>query len=269
MQNQNFLLLDSAMGTELLKLALSEEVKSHTELANRIDPKCVQNIHAQNIYAGSHFIRTHTFTCNPLSMLEKGFTEQDCFDLIKLSIENAQAASTENTKIVGSIGPMTQYLKNKYKTETKVESYKKIGDTFFSKGITTILFETFSHISELEIALKGIERLQNKQVEIWVSFFQVEYIKRSPQGFSNLLRKYNVKRWGFNCCSGNDILTWLSEVKYEIYPSLFLPNGNDWYGEEVQQKLSQLQTLQNQKVILGGCCGSTHHLISKIANHHP
>ena len=100
---KELLLFDGGMGTQLQEAGL--KAGDIPEVYNIEHPDIIIDIHKRYLKAGSDFITTNTFGCNPIKMKDSGY----CYcDLLKSAINNAK--KVPNGSNICPIGPISKTI---------------------------------------------------------------------------------------------------------------------------------------------------------------
>ena len=162
------LLLDGAMGTELINRGIKLPLPIWSADANLTHPEVVKGIHSDYIKAGVDIITTNTFRTTTWTYRKAGYTSvrarERAKDSIYKAVECAQSTSGESVKVAGSITTLEDcYSPEKFPGKTAAEdSYGETTEWMADAGLNFILFETMGNIREINIALKTARYFDNE-----------------------------------------------------------------------------------------------------------
>ncbi|GIK65011.1 MAG: bifunctional homocysteine S-methyltransferase/methylenetetrahydrofolate reductase [Chloroflexota bacterium] len=272
---QGPILADGAMGTMLHQTG----VRLHAcfDSLNVSDPGLVANVHRQYIEAGSEIIETNTFSANPLKLKEYNL-QDDTIEINQAGYELAhrvvEATFRDNVYIAGSVGPLGVHLApyGRLREEQAYDAFRKQISALIHSGVDLILLETFSDLSEIEIAIK-VARDVRAEIPIVASMTFTRddrtLMGDTPASVAKALHQAGVDVIGVNCSSGPSqlrrILTLMQrtvpEARFSVMPNAGWPemvNGRvlypatpDYFGDYAKSFVEAGAT------IIGGCCGTT------------
>ena len=270
--DNGLLIMDGAMGTELMARGLKLPLPLWSAEANITDPEIVSAVHRDYVYAGADIIGTNTFRTTTWTYRKAGYSPKRAQERARSSLMKAvELARSANPNIVG--GSITS-IEDCYEPllfpgrEIAEDTYGENVNWFIDAGVDVILFETMGHLDEIEIAL---ETIKNVDTKIWLSLI----VKDADHLLSGHLIKdvYKLAKDQVDCLMLNCntiekteqalqfmIDDWGSE--WGVYPNLGLtepaPDGkiekkvNKDYFKNIIGKYLEM----NPKII-GSCCGSS------------
>ncbi|MEW6456833.1 MAG: homocysteine S-methyltransferase family protein [Acidobacteriota bacterium] len=276
----HILLLDGAMGTELIKRGLSGG--KPPELWNIENKEEVKKVHKTYLNAGSDAILTNTFGANRIKLAS--------FNLDKRTIEINRNASKLTKEVIakgkfigGDIGPTGKLLKpyGEYSEEELIEVFGEQASVFEEEKLDFIILETFYDLKEALCALKASRSNSNLPVFVSMTF------TRAPKGYFTImgnsieqtvktLQDNGADAIGTNCSlPPSDIASIIKEIqKYTDLPIIAEPNaGNPYLDENGITKYEQnkyeyakdfKEIILNRANIVGGCCGTDPEYIKEI-----
>ena len=157
--NSRPMILDGAMGTQLMRSGLDLPLPLWSADINITHPDIVRDVHKDYVSAGADIITTNTFRSTTWSYRKAGYTLQAATDRAKESLMRAvdSAQKSKAGMIAGSITSIEDcYSPKLFPGRTAAEdSYGEMLLWFEEAGIDLILFETMSHIDEIEIDEEG------------------------------------------------------------------------------------------------------------------
>jgi 5-methyltetrahydrofolate--homocysteine methyltransferase len=260
------LLMDGAMGTELLRAGLGQGECG--ELWNISHPERIRRIHEAYVQAGAECLLTNTFQCNPKALARHG--QADLLETINgAAVELARSAAGPDRFVLGDIGP-SEAGWNRQTLARIVCSLQ---------GVDAILLETFSDVNALWLARYAcLPAIGSAEIPVLVS---ITYKKdeegtittaagQPPEVFGQLARQYNVAALGVNCGREIDMTDTIEIIRrYRTVTDLPLfarPNAgtpiasrdNLVYPRTPDQLAASVDDLLQAGLgMLGGCCGTT------------
>ncbi len=97
------LLMDGAMGTELIRQGLQPGENSATW--NILHPERVRAVHQAYVDAGAEVLLTNTFQSNPFALAEQGF-EQQLESINQNAVALARSVAGPDRFVLGDVGPL-------------------------------------------------------------------------------------------------------------------------------------------------------------------
>ena len=285
------LVFDGAMGTSIQKYGL-ENVRSNEYLCVE-RPEIITDIYRKFLLAGADVITANTFNAQSVSLkacgLEDKATEINTA-AVNLARRLADAFTVANPDkpryVLGEIGPTRETLSMpetaKITRQELFDSYKEQAAALVKADVDGIIFETVFDLANLEIGLeaagKAMEELEVKvPILISANFSTADGNNMIGQNiieyFQNL-KDDNVIAVGVNC---NPDMEMTAKVIAELgattpyyitaFPNAGLPDAHGNYPvtpEEFQRGMWRM--IDGHLVnLVGGCCGTTHEHIRKIA----
>ena len=150
---QETILLDGAMGTQLIQKGLS--TGELPESWNLTHPEDIREIHNSYIQAGAQVILTNTFGGNRLKLRKAGAEDKlEEFNLGALRI--AQEVAGEKVWVGGNIGPTGEFLKpyGQYEERAFYAVFKEQAE-ILAQASNLFIIETMSDPQEVRIAIKA------------------------------------------------------------------------------------------------------------------
>lgn len=268
------LVLDGAMGTELMGRGVDVSLPLWSALALKTSPDVVLAIHRDYVKSGADILTTNTFRTTvraygkvrpdrQQAMIEaRGAT----FKAVKL----ARQAAGDDTFVAGSMAPLEDCYSPELFPGTGAarEEFGQQGRWLEEAGVDVLLLETMIRSDETRVALEATrERLMPR----WVSFLVRD--DRHLLGGDNLAETVRmVQELGasavlLNCCN---VVTSLKALKTVLsathlptglYPNLgkSMPSAQGEIGEvhSPGEFLSSVSGVFSSGVgVVGSCCGS-------------
>ncbi|MCH8011487.1 MAG: homocysteine S-methyltransferase family protein [Candidatus Marinimicrobia bacterium] len=276
LKEQQTLLLDGAMGTELLRRGVDVSLPLWSARALGTDPEIVRKIHLEHLKAGADIITTNTFRTTTRTFLK-------VIDDPALAREKARAATSiavdlikkiigeGNTLISGSISTLEDCYCPEFFPGIAVaeREFNEQAEWLVEAGIDLLLIETMGRLDEAEAVLKV-----TKDFEIlrWVSFILKDSLHLyGGDSLSDAVKMCEDKGAGailVNCTNletavyAIENINNITSLPLGVYPNLgkSMPSAEG----EIEETYSlhtferwMKQALDLGVKIVGSCCGST------------
>lgn len=284
--NNQYLIIDGAMGTEIQKKTIPEDAwlgkNGCNELLVKTAPDIISSIHRSYLVAGADIIKTNSFGSLPW-VLEEFDIAHMAYELCYESAHLVRLLCDEFTTqdkprfVAASIGPGTKLPSlGHMHYDQMLEGYKVSISGAVDGGADLILLETCQDPLQIKCALNACSDVfeqKNKKLPIMVSgtieLQGTMLIGTNAETLAVILEPYDILSLGFNCGTGPDQvashLNSLSKVwdKYiSVHANAGLPQNRGGYTfypmgpDEFAQKQAAFAQLDGV-AILGGCCGTT------------
>jgi len=279
---RELMLLDGAMGTELMKRGLPPG--RSPELWNVEKPDWIQEIHRSYYQAGADAVITNSFGGNPIKLDAHGLIDR-CNELNKQAALLAVAVRPEMRFVGGSMGPTGQFLEPQgtYTENDFENAYALQAAALSSGGVDFILVETQYDLREALCALRGARRSCDLPVFVTMTF------NLTPRGFFTIMGN-NVKACfaalgnagaqvlGANCTLDSREMADLTRIMRQVTDSLILvqanagqpeltPEGDVSYAQGVEDYVRYIpEMIAAGANIIGGCCGTDAEYIRRMSN---
>lgn len=278
---ERVVLLDGGMGTELIRLGLSQG--ECPELWNREKAEKVKQVYRSYFEAGSDAVLTNSFGGNAIKLSSYGL-ERDCYELNYEAARIAREVRPEERFVAGSIGPTGKFLKphGEYTEDEFEEAYATQAKGLTEGGTDFLLIETQYDIREALCALRGARRVSSLPVFVTMTF------KLTPRGYFTImgnsvhqcikeLEAEDVLILGTNCTLNSAEMVQLIKIMREATPLPLIaqanagqpeltPDGRTVYSQKVDDYVRYIpQMIENGANIIGGCCGTNPDYIRRIA----
>lgn len=274
------LLLDGAMGTELINRGTDLPLPIWSADANLTHPEIVKEIHFEYIQAGAELITTNTFRTTTWTYRKAGYTparaRERAKDSLYKAVECAQSAAGETVKVAGSITSLEDcYSPEKFPGKTAAEDiYGETTEWMVDAGLNFILFETMGNIQEITIALETARGFDNG---VWLSLIMKNgdhILDGTPiQDVISLINGFEVDCLLNNCNQLDTTLRCIDHFENDwkgmwgTYPNLGKTDfENDYFDiiDESNFSAGMNSILMKDPGVIGVCCGSTPQHIRKI-----
>ena len=166
------MIMDGAMGTELLRLGVELPLPLWSAVANETCSDIVFKIHQKNVKAGADVLTTNSFRTTPYAYQRAGYSKNDAFlkseKNLKKAVLSAKKGVTGAQLIAGSIAPIEDcYSPDIYPRDTQLKnSMDSVLKWFHETEVDIILFETMGNVHEISSIVLSVK---NCELPIWVS----------------------------------------------------------------------------------------------------
>jgi len=265
------ILFDGAMGTMLYEKGAY--INQCYEALNLSSGSMVKDIHTEYIRAGADAIETNTFGANGYKLRPFGLEAQVAqinTAAVKLALEARRDAGSDAI-VAGAIGPLGAYLKPRgpLATEEAEALYREQIQALAAAGSDALIFETFSDIHELQLAVSLARSLTDLPIIAQASFSErcETELGTHVDAFIREASSWDVDVIGFNCSTGPaDMLTLLERAaKLTNKPLSCQPNagmprlveGRYFYLASPEYMAEYAKRfIQTGAAVVGGCCGT-------------
>ena len=268
------LLGDGAMGTLLFARGVSINACLEALVVDR--PALVAGIHAEYARAGADVMTTHTFGANRMRLALHGLENMVReFNLAAVALaQQVRAESGHNFLIAGNVGPVGKAVVWEDSAERDVveQTLREQIGALAEAGVDLLLFETFSDVAELEVAVRMARGLCSLPVVASMSY-GAEGVTLAQQGVDEVTRRLlavGADVIGTNCSVGPAQMVETLRVMRSVAPQGVLsvtPNaglpvvgedGSLWYPVGAAEFAEFVPIfLAMGASLLGGCCGTT------------
>ena len=204
------LLGDGAMGTMLY--ARGVPLDACFDVLNVNEPKIVQGIHAEYIQAGADWIETNTFGANRFKLGVHGLSSRvRAINLrgVKLA-RDVRETMGRDVFVMGSMGPLGKYLAplGSITPEEGRAAFLEQAEGLLEGGVDAFVVETFSDLTEIQLAVEAIRAITDLPIITQVAFTQdlVTFLGHTPTEVARTLRNLPVQVVGANCSVGSSTL---------------------------------------------------------------
>jgi 5-methyltetrahydrofolate--homocysteine methyltransferase len=278
---QRTVLLDGAMGTELMKAGLGSGECLDAWNINR--PEIVQDIQRRYFEAGSDAVVTNTFGANPIKLAAFGLQHR-CREFNKAGARLTMEVRPEGCFVGGDIGPSGKFLKpmGEYEESELEEAFLVQTSALTEAGVDFFIIETMYDLREALCAVKACRRASSLPVFACLTF------SRTPRGFFTLMGDSPAKGLkalelegaaavGANCTLDSEAMVDLVKIMRPEtgLPLIAQPNagqpdvlgGRDMiYSQGREDFIRHLvRAIESGAQVVGGCCGTDPDTIRGLA----
>lgn len=275
--NTQTLLADGAMGTMLYSRGISMTQCLEQLVLDR--PEWVMEIHAAYANAGADVITTHTFGANRSRLAHFGL-EGSVAELNAAAVRLARGVCQEvyqetgrTVYVAGNVGPVGKRIVwNDPRSRVDIaEAFREQIAVLSGEGVDLLLFETFSDVAELEVAVHVAREICDLPLVASMSYGAdgLTLAGQDAGAVTTTLLAAGVDIVGVNCSVGPaQVLAVLQAMQraapagiFSAMPNAGLPQqvGNQLHypigPEEFAGYVPQL--VNSGARLVGGCCGTT------------
>lgn len=201
---QGLLLLDGAMGTELI--ARGTEAGRCNDYLNVESPDVVMDIHRAYLQAGSDAVLTNTFGANKYVLARHGLADE----VEKINTAGAQIArraAGEGKYVLGDIGPSGDFLQplGNLEPEQLRAAFAEQAGGLLAGGVDGFIIETMTALDEVTIAIEAVKSVSGElPVLASMAFDKIPIGFRTMMGVDiesavSKIVSLGVDAVGFNC----------------------------------------------------------------------
>ncbi|MDZ7365765.1 MAG: bifunctional homocysteine S-methyltransferase/methylenetetrahydrofolate reductase [candidate division KSB1 bacterium] len=266
---------DGAMGTMIYARGIPL-AQSYDEL-NLTQPAIIQNLHRAYVEAGAQALETNSFTANRCKLARFGL-EQRVGEINQAAVHLARAAAEGRAYVLASVGPVRDRESDEIEAAVMRDAFAEQITALVAAGPDALIFETFSRVNELEMAVIEARRATALPIIAQVVADEEGYTRDSQHITTAFrrLRDLGADVVGINCAKGPaGILHALREVPLDdglllsAFPNAGLPafvDGRYIYLSTPEYFAESALKLREQGVrLIGGCCGTTPEHIRAMA----
>jgi homocysteine S-methyltransferase len=280
LEDAPIVLLDGAMGTELLRRGVKTPLPSWSARALIENPEIVREIHEDYIGAGAEVITTNTFRTTARALGKVGLAAR-AKELTQLAVQLAKEARKENSVwIAGSVAPLEDCYEPELAPDSEIafHEHKEFIGWLVEAGVDFILIETMSTIQESIAAARAAEPYGLPIFVSWTCGSDGNILSgESIQEGIRMLEPYHPSAFLVNCTPAKVIETAIrktyevSRVPVGAYANIGKPEPvNGWEFthdlDPVAYAMEAKRWIQADAKIVGGCCGTTPNHISELRN---
>lgn len=273
------IVLDGAMGSELLRRGIPTALPLWSAHALLEHPEVVRSVHGDHVEAGAEVLTANTFRTNPRTLERCGLADRH-EELTALAVRLAReaAASAPGVLVAGSIAPLEDcYEPGLVPPDSDLErEHSRMARTLARAGCELLLVETMNTLREARAAAAaGLET----GLPVWVSFV-VGPGARLLSGEDLREAAGEVERLGASAVLVNCApLPVAAEAFRVLRGSTGLPCGlypnhgrsdpvHGWSSDPLDARLFERLArgwFEEGARIVGGCCGTTPDHVRAIA----
>ena len=271
------LILDGAMGTELIKRGYTGEISS--EEWSLLHPEVIREIQGSYIDAGSNVIYTPTFGANRIKMGNYGKQDSVREYNLKLAALSREIAG-DRAYVAGDLAPsgLSAAPMGDASFSEIYDIYLEQASALEEAGVDLFVIETISSVADARAAMLAVKSVSSKPVMV---SFTCDRNGRTFTGAdaaaaSVTMQAMGADVFGLNCSYGpEDMIPQLKRLsEYVHVPLLAKPNagipetvdGRSVYHCPPDEYISHLnEMIEAGVMVFGGCCGTDSSHIRALA----
>ena len=274
----NVVLFDGGLGTEIYDKGFF--INKSYDAVTLTSPDIIREIHQNYIDAGAEIIETNTFGANR-DKLEKHGLEDKVEEINRKGAELALETAGEDVWVAGSVGPLEKRLEplGDISEKEAFKIFRQQIKTLLDAGVDLLIFETFTDLNELRIAIKVAKQIKNIPVIAQMTINQdgKSFYGQTIEVITKTLDESEADVLGLNCTVGprkmlpavKKMVT-LTNKPVSVMPNAGKPKNVDgrniyltspeYLGEYAKHYV------QSGAGIIGGCCGTSPEHIKRMRN---
>ncbi|HEX9641519.1 MAG TPA: bifunctional homocysteine S-methyltransferase/methylenetetrahydrofolate reductase [Candidatus Krumholzibacteria bacterium] len=266
---QRPLLFDGAIGTELYRRGVF--LTSNFEELCLTRPSLVKEVHRDYLKAGAEIITTNSYGAGR-KRLEKFGLEEKVGEINRAAAEIAREAAGRGAWVAGSVGPTglpaTSYMGSSA-TSFKDDLREQI-EALRAGGADLLLFETFTQLAEVHLAVDVARRVASKlPIIVTMRFEPNEKLPdgSEPEAVARALKEMGVDVIGANCGEGPGLVFRAAQRMLGLgVPVIAQPNAGspeELEGRTIYVSNPEYFGVYGRRMLkagiqgVGGCCGTT------------
>lgn len=271
LKNDEFILLDGAMGTMLQASGL--KLGGIPEELNFSSPELIGDIHRKYIAAGAQAIYANTFGANRYKLANSAHSVEET---VKKGIEIARKAADGKALVALDVGPIGRMLRptGDLSVSEAYEMFKEI--MIAGKDADYIAIETMTDLMEIKTALLAAKENTNLPVFCTMTFEKDlrTFTGCTVASMALTLGGMGADAVGMNCSLGprealpicEELLKW-SSVPVVVRPNAGLPDPKtNEYSITPTEYADVIAQMADRGVkLFGGCCGTNPEFIAEMA----
>ncbi len=271
--NRSMLLLDGAMGTQLMQRGLG--AGECPEAMNLTRPETLTEIASEYLDAGADVVETNTFGASPLKLAHYDLADRAA-QINEAAVRAARDAVTGSGYVAGSCGPCGRLLLPYGDTDPEevYAGFVQQMESLIGAGVEAICVETMTDLVEAGLAVKAAKNVSPGTPVIATMTFDA-----TPRGFFTImgvsveqavhgLREVGADAIGSNCGNGIEEMVAIARQFRAVtdMPLIIQSNagrpdlrgGAAQYTESPERMAERTADLVQAGVsLVGGCCGTT------------
>jgi len=265
---------DGAMGTLLLDRGVPT-TRCFEELCV-VQPELVAGVHREYLEAGARVIETNSFGANAIRLQRFGL-ESRAAEFNAAAAALAVREADGRAYVAGSVGPLGLSLSEARARGIDPEAvFREQLTALLDGGVELILFETFTDLEELELALRVRTALGGVPAVCQMSVGESGRLRSGQTIREALLQLHEqgAAMVGINCISGPGLAVKTLERFGIDAPLSAYPNAGKPYYQEGRYQYEAtpdyfaefaVKLAAQGARLIGGCCGTTPDHIAAVA----
>ena len=267
---------DGAMGT--LLYARGVYINRNFDELNLSRPDLVEKVHRDYLEAGAQVLTTNTFGANLVKLSRHGLEER-VRAINEAGVRIAKAVAGDRAFVAGSVGPtgLIPDIFDPAQLDHLREVFRSQVGALVEAGVDLLLFETFRHTVEMQIALKTARAMSDCAIAATMAFDEEGQTADGlgPERVAALLASWGADIVGANCGVGpSQTEGVVTRMLGAGRPVLAQPNAG--HPRRLEGRVLYMATpeylgeyakryLQAGVRLVGGCCGTTPDHIRQVA----
>lgn len=272
LSSDRVLLMDGAMGTELLRAGLG--TGQCGEAWNLTRPDVVLGIHRAYRQAGAGVLLTNTFLANPLNLTQYGLMDR-LDEINEAALRLARLAAGPQGLVLADIGPILERAGGEEFRDRRLlrEVVRSLTEA------DGILLETCSSPRALEAVDYIRHRVEDIEIPVLLSLTYLKdasgklttFSGHAPESFARHAKRHRVSALGVNCgrdIGMDEVIAIVGRYRNETDLPLFArPNAGSGPRQHTPEEMAgRLPELLDAGVcMVGGCCRTTAEHIAAFA----
>ena len=266
--NKRILVIDGAMGTQLMGLGVSPS--DCFDAQNLKNPHLVEAVHKAYVEAGADIIETNTFGANYLKLAE--YSLENIVEEINIqAVKIARSAIKDKGFVCGSIGPLGSLIDplGDVTFDQAYEAFAQQAKALEKGGVDVICVETISDLQEMRAAAIAVKNETKLPLICSLTYDPGEktIYGTSPEVAVVVLESLGVDVIGSNCSTGPQNMLKVAKQLLAISsrPIMMMPNAGmpELINGKAIYKMTPKEfgqfAVKFAKLgvsIIGGCCGT-------------
>lgn len=257
------LVLDGAMGTELMRAGIAGGEASEAWLLSR--PQAIAAVHAAYDAAGSEVLYTNTFGANRISLARHGLADRTA-ELNRLAVTLARGVATKARWIAGSMGPTGALLEpyGDLEEAAAAEAFAEQAAALVAGGADLLVVESHADVNEAALAVRAARAAGPVAVLATMTFQDEAHGFRTlmgvtPEQAATALLDAGADAVGANCGEGPAVARAVIRRMRAAAPAAPLiskPNAGPFATDHAGFTEAQRGIRDDGAALLGGCCGT-------------
>lgn len=262
-------LFDGAIGTEFYRRGIY--LTANFEELNLSRAHLVRSVHAEYVKSGAQVVTTNSYGAHPARLAKSGLADQ-AVEIARRAAEIAREAAGETRWVAGSIGPSGAEgarILGPGAVEVR-DGFRAQMDALVEGGADLLLIETFTHLSEMQLALDVAHQAHPDVPTIATMRFEPNeklLDGSEPEAVAEALVEWGADVVGANCGEGPELVfhvarRMLGDGRLVIaQPNAGSPESID--GRSVYVGNPEFFGVYGKRMLksgiraVGGCCGTT------------
>ena len=271
------MVMDGAMGTALYERGVLYSSCFEELCISR--PELVLSVHESQLRAGAELLTTNSFGANRFRLRAHGLEERVA-QLNRAAVALARQAGGERSYVAGSVGPTGLMLNTLPDGQLPLleAAFREQCEALLGAGVDCLLLETFRQPDEIRVAIAAARTAAPELPLIALVSFDAAGTMADgtgPEAMAAQLSAWGADVIGVNCADGPaGVYEMVTRMGSPQRPLIAKPNAG--LPQRVDGRLAYMATPEYFQLYarrlykagikaVGGCCGTTHEHVKKIA----